>query len=133
MNYKLKYAKPIVTVYVLSAVVLLICFLGLIALQHRLLEKKLDCYTELSDATGLSTQTQILFKGFEVGRIKDFYLNGKGSITVHIIIYKKYWSLFSIICLINRCSALRKCSTTVESTRFSFFPNPSDVIFLGIS
>ncbi len=102
MNYKLKYANQFVAGFILISLLLLISVTVLVALKQNVFEKKLDYYTMVSDATGLSSQTQVLFKGFEIGRVKSFTLNRDGWISVHLKIYQKYKSLFLIGSVINR-------------------------------
>jgi len=89
-----------------------------ISFRQNVFESKIDYYTKLSDATGLSTQTQLLFKGFEIGRVKSFTLNENGWINVHLKIYQKYKSLFRVGSVINRLT-----SPLTNKTQLEFIQN----------
>lgn len=114
MNYKLKYANQFVATFLIVALVLLISLTVLIAIRQKLFEKKIDYYTKLSDATGLSTQTQLLYKGFEVGTVRSFTLNKDGWIDVHLLIFQKYKSLFYVGSAINRLTSPITNKTQLE-------------------
>jgi len=114
MNYKLKYANQLVAGFVIIALLLLISFTILIALRQKIFENKLDYYTKVTDATGLSTQTQLLFKGFEIGRVKSFALNNDGWIRVHLVIFQKYRNLFRAGSVINRLTNPLTSKTQLE-------------------
>jgi phospholipid/cholesterol/gamma-HCH transport system substrate-binding protein len=118
MNYRLKYANQIVSIFVLVALVALIGFIVLIAIKQKAFETKLDYYTHVSDATGLSPQTQLLFKGFEIGRVKSFSLNPDGWIKVHLIIFQKYKHLFTKDSVINRLT-----NPLTQKTQLEFVQN----------
>ena len=118
MNYRLKYANKIVVGFVLVALILLISFAVVVSLRQKVFENKIDYYTKLSDATGLSTQTQLLFKGFEIGRVKSFSLNDNGWINVHLKIFQKYKPLFHAGSVINRLT-----SPITNKTQLEFIQN----------
>jgi phospholipid/cholesterol/gamma-HCH transport system substrate-binding protein len=100
------------------ALFLLISFAIVVSLRQKVFERKIDYNTRLSDATGLSTQTQLLFKGFEIGRVKSFSLNDDGWISVQLKIYQKYKSLFHTGSVINRLT-----SPITNKTQLEFIQN----------
>jgi len=102
MNYKLKYARPIVTTFVLLAIAVLILLFVFIAVRQKMFESKSHYFTLCSDATGISPQTLLLYKGFEIGRVREFNLTPTGWISVHLIIYKEYSQLIVQHSVINR-------------------------------
>jgi phospholipid/cholesterol/gamma-HCH transport system substrate-binding protein len=90
MKFRIKYTKEIVFIFILIPIFILLVFLGLVATKQRLFEKRFFYYTNLTDATGISTQTPILFKGFEIGRVKDFLLTESRDIKIRFYVLKSY-------------------------------------------
>ena len=93
MNYKLKHTRQIVTLFIIIPVMLLITTVVFIVLNQRLLEKRYHYFCTLENAIGLSTQTPILYKGFEIGRVHKFSLNEDGNILLEFFVLKSYQHL----------------------------------------
>lgn len=87
MINKIKHANQIVFTFVSIPVLVLLVALVFIAIRQHVLEKKFIYHTTVSNATGLSPQTPILFKGFQIGRVRKFWLRSDGNIglTFHIL------------------------------------------------
>lgn len=102
MNYRIKHANQYVISFIIVALALIVSLSILIAIRQKIFEKKTHYFTQLSDGTGLSTQTQLLYKGFEIGRVRSFNLTDEGWINVDLIVYQKYKRLFWIGSVINR-------------------------------
>ncbi len=90
MSYKIKHARQIVIAFVSIPALLLLAALVFIALRQNLLEKKYEYHSTLSNAMGISTQTAVLYRGFEVGRVRSFVLENDGNIGLVFSILKRY-------------------------------------------
>lgn len=90
MNYKIKYTKQIVYAFVVLPILLLITVAVFVALRQNLFEKRYSYYTNLKNAVGVSSQTPLLYKGFEIGRVKEYNLLESGNIRVDFYVLKKY-------------------------------------------
>jgi phospholipid/cholesterol/gamma-HCH transport system substrate-binding protein len=90
MSYKIKHARQIVIAFVSIPVLLLLAALVFIALRQNLLEKKYIYHSTLSNAMGISTQTPVLYRGFEIGRVRDFVLEDDGNIGLKFHVLKRY-------------------------------------------
>lgn len=117
MSYKIKRTKEIVLVFVAVPLILALAVIALIAVRQRLFEKKFVFYTSLQNAVGLSDQTPVLYKGFEVGRVSDFYLDEGGSIKVEFKVLKRYRDNFVRNSVIFRSTNPVINKTTLEYLR----------------
>ena len=61
-----------------------------IAVNRKIFVKKFAFRTVFNDAIGLSTQTPVIFKGFEIGEIKSFNLNNENQIDAVFLVYEPY-------------------------------------------
>jgi len=104
MNYKIKHTKQVVLLFIGVPVLLLILAVVFISIQQKLFEKRYFYFTALSDANGISTQTPILFKGFEIGRIRTFNLTDSGEIDCQLYILKRYNHIMHADGVISRSS-----------------------------
>lgn|GEM_PF-272804 len=120
MNYRLKYANQFVVSFVIMALIVIGVAIIFVAFQQKIFEKKLSYNTKLSDGTGLSAQTQLLYKGFEIGRVKKFSLSKDGWIVVYLKIYQRYSNLIVTGSVINRLT-----SPLTGKTQLEFFQNNS--------
>jgi phospholipid/cholesterol/gamma-HCH transport system substrate-binding protein len=90
MNFKFKHTEKIVGVFVFAAFGILIAGLVLIAVSRHIFVKTYSFKTKLSDADGLSPSTALIFKGYEIGKIKNFILDEDNNIDVELLVYKDF-------------------------------------------
>lgn len=90
MSFKFKHAEKITGVFILVAVIILIVGTIIISVSKKAFVKTHGFRTLLSDAAGLSTATPLSFKGYEIGRVKQFLLDKDNNIDVELGVYKEY-------------------------------------------
>jgi len=117
MSFKIKRTKEIVLGFVPLPLILAIVVIALIAIRQRLFEKKYLFYTRLQNAIGLSDQTPVLYKGFEIGRVSDFYLDERGQIKVEFKVLKRYRDTMVTNSVIFRSTNPIISTTTLEYLR----------------
>ncbi|MDD2332514.1 MAG: hypothetical protein PHI68_07680, partial [Candidatus Cloacimonetes bacterium] len=114
MSYKIKNARQIVMLFVSVPVVLLITVLAFIAIKQNMFEKRFYYTTHLQDANGISTQTQLLYKGFDIGRVAGFELSKDGSIKTRFYILKRFNQIMVQESVIYRITNPVTGKTTLE-------------------
>jgi phospholipid/cholesterol/gamma-HCH transport system substrate-binding protein len=102
MNFKFKYTDKIAGVFVLLSLVIFITSMLFIIMNQRWFERKYTFRTQFADAAGLKTNQDIFFKGFKIGKIKNFNLNRNNNIDAEFFVYERY------IDKINEYSVLNK-------------------------
>jgi len=90
MSFKFKHTEKITGVFILVAVIILIVGAVVISVSKKTFVKTHGFRTLLSDAVGLSTATPLSFKGYEIGRVKQFLLDKDNNINVELGVYKEY-------------------------------------------
>lgn len=90
MKFKFKHTEKVVGGFVLLALVLLAVGVVMVAVSKKMFEKTLSFRTLLSDATGLSNSTPLQFKGYQIGRVRQFYLDENNDIDVELGVYQEY-------------------------------------------
>ena len=90
MSFKFKHAEKITGIFILIAVIILIVGTVIISVSKKTFVKTHGFRTLLSDAAGLSTATPLSFKGYEIGRVKQFLLDKDNNIDVELGVYKEY-------------------------------------------
>lgn len=119
MNYKIKHTGQVVFLFVAIPVVLLLMAIVFVAIRQNMFEKRFHYYTALQDAIGVSTQTPILYKGFEIGRISDFNLTDKGEIQIRFYVLKRYNRIMKQNSVISRTN-----NPITGRTLLEFIENP---------
>lgn len=114
MNYKMKHANQIVLTFVSLPVLVLLVALVFIAIRQHVLEKKFIYQTTVSNATGLSPQTPILFKGFQIGRVRKFWLREDGNIGLNFYILNSYKHMMTKGSVLLRATNPITNKTTLE-------------------
>ncbi len=104
MKFKFKHTDKIVGFFLFTALVVLILSFVVIALSQKILVKKYEFQTRFKDAVGLSSTTVLKFKGFEIGKIKDFNLNEENLIDARIVVYEEYRNKIVVNSVINKSS-----------------------------
>ena len=118
MNYKIKHTKPVVVTFILIPLFLLIVVMVAIAIRQNLFVKKTVFYTSLQNATGISTQTPLLYKGFEIGRLKKFKLTEKGNIQIEFYILESYLNA-----MVDPSVILRQTNPVTSKTILEYIPD----------
>lgn len=130
MNYKLKHTRQIVIAFIIIPVVVLILTVVSIAIRQNMFEKRYHFFTDLENAIGISAQTPVLYKGFEIGRIQEFTLSEDGSILVDFYVLKRYRDLMVSSGVIYRTTIPITNKTTLEYVRA---PGAQDLLEEGSS
>ncbi|MDZ4182035.1 MAG: MlaD family protein, partial [Candidatus Cloacimonadaceae bacterium] len=86
-------------------------------------EKKYIYYSTLENATGISTQTPLLFKGFEIGRVKKYQLTDNGSIRVELSVLSKYQKM-----MVKESVILRSTNPITSKTSLEYISNPLSTV-----
>ena len=119
MSYKIKHAKQIVFAFVSIPIITMLAALVFIAIRQNLLEKKYVYHSTLTNAMGISTQTPILYRGFEVGRVRSFILEEDGSIGLKFHILKRYKNI-----MVKGSVLMRTTSPITGKTSLEFIRDP---------
>jgi len=119
MSYKTKHTKQIVYAFVVIPLALLIIVAVFIALKQNLFEKKYLYTTMLQNATGISRQTPILYKGFEIGKVKEYELTESGNIRVVFYVLKRYRQI-----MVNPSAILRITIPITNMTTLEYICDP---------
>ncbi len=90
MKLRIKYTGYFVSIFILTALFAVIVTLGILSVDKRYFAKKYSFYTKFDDATGLSTSTPIIFKGFKIGQVKNFSLNSSNFVDAELTIYSEF-------------------------------------------
>ncbi|HPF08386.1 MAG: hypothetical protein PHU99_02860 [Candidatus Cloacimonetes bacterium] len=117
MNYKLKHTRHIVTLFIIIPALVLITTVVFIALKQNLFEKRFHYHSSLENALGISTQTPVLYKGFEIGRIHSFELNEDGRILLDFYVLKRYQPNMVESSVLYRTTNPITSKTTLEYVR----------------
>lgn len=128
MSNRIKHARQIVIAFVSIPLVVLLAALVFIAIRQNLLEKKYVYHTTLANAMGISTQTPVLYRGFEVGRVRSFVLENDGNIGLKFHILKRYKNIMVKGSVLVRNTSPITGKTTLEFIRdpFSKIPLPDE-------
>ncbi len=117
MNYKLDYTRRIVYAFIIIPVVVLVLTIVFIAIRQNMFEKRFTYHTSLENAIGVSSQTPILYKGFEIGRVKNFELGEDGFIHVDFYVLNRYDHLMVEESVIYRTTIPITNKTTLDYVR----------------
>jgi len=123
MSYKIKHAPQIVIAFVSIPVLVLLTALVFIAIRQNLLEKKYIYHSILSNAMGISTQTPVLYRGIEVGRVRSFVLENDGNIRLKFNILKRYKNI-----MVKGSVLVRNTNPVTGKTILEFIRNPDSQI-----
>ncbi len=92
MKFKLRHDKNLVGIFSLFGITIFIGLIVLIAINNNVFKGKIFYYTKLKTASGLGHSQSIMFKGYEIGKIKDYKLSDSNEIIVRFYIYKEFKS-----------------------------------------
>ncbi len=114
MKFIFKYTERIVGIFVIAAFAIVILVAALVAINNKVFEQKYLFKTRFSDAIGLTSTTQISFKGYQIGRIKSFQLNQENFIDVDFEIYEEFRDRMTTKSVLNKSKSLLGGATTIE-------------------
>ena len=117
MNYKLEHTRQIVYAFIIIPVVVLILTIVFIAIRQNMFEKRFHYSTSFENAIGVSSQTPVLYKGFEIGRVRSFELGDDSFIHVDFYVLKRYQHLIVEESVIYRTTIPITNKTTLEYVR----------------
>jgi len=90
MNFKFKHTEKITGFFIFLSVIILIAGAIFISYSKKTFVETYIFKTLLSDAAGLSKATPLKFKGYEIGRVKNFLLDKEDNIDVELEVYKDF-------------------------------------------
>jgi len=90
MKFKFRHAERLVGLFVFLSILALAAGGVMIAFSKKLFVETYPFRTLLSDAGGLSTSTPLNFKGYQIGRVKKYFLDADNYIDVQLAVYKEY-------------------------------------------
>lgn len=117
--------KRTVFAFVAIPLALSIIVVVLIAIRQNLFEKKHGYYTTLMNSSGVSAQTAVIYKGFEIGRVRSFQLTETGNISVEFYILGKYKHL-----MVKGSVMLRSTNPVLGKTNLEFIQDPESKDYL---
>lgn len=117
MNYKLEHTRKIVMLFIIIPVMVVIMVIAFIAIRQNMFEKRFYYTTSVQNAIGISSQTPLLYKGFEIGRVHHFELGEDGTIHVDFYVRKRYQPLMVESSVIYRTTIPITNMTTLEYFR----------------
>ena len=92
MKFKIKYADQIVGSLSLIAIIALIFIIFLIGSTQKWFVPKHNYYTVISSAANINAGKSVTYKGFEIGKIRNFSLNDDDKVVVNFYITDDYRS-----------------------------------------
>lgn len=111
MNFKFRHTEKIVGVFVLLALVIMLTGFVTLVVSKKLFVKTYSFRTRLSDATGLSTSTSLDFKGYEIGKVRSFFLDPENNIDVELALYGEFLDK-----IVNGCAIYRQSNPITGET-----------------
>jgi len=105
----------------------LIAALVFIAIRQNLLEKKYIYHSTVTNALGISTQTPVLYRGFEVGRVRSFTLEADGNIGLEFFVFKRYKNI-----VVRGSILVRNTNPITNKTTLEFIRDPLSTIPLPV-
>ena len=76
MKFKIRFADQIVGLFLILSLVSVVFIIIMLGRSQRWFAKDYAFNTVLLSATGLSKNMPVQYKGFTIGNVKNFYLNG---------------------------------------------------------
>jgi phospholipid/cholesterol/gamma-HCH transport system substrate-binding protein len=90
MKFRIRYADRIVGFFVIVAMVSLVLVIFLLGSRQRWFARDFQYKTYADSAAGLSENMPVLFKGIQIGSVKNFRLSEDDRVEVHFSIYEEY-------------------------------------------
>lgn len=98
----MKNRNKIVTFFILVSVAIVFGTVGLILIKNKTFKPRKEFYTMLDTARGLSGYPPIYFKGYTIGKVTSYNLDGDLRIRVNFYIYKEFVNLLFTKTLIEK-------------------------------
>jgi len=111
--------KRTVFAFVVIPLALTLIVVVLIAIRQNLFEKKHGYYTTLMNSSGVSTQTAVIYKGYEIGRVRSFQLTDEGNISVEFYVLGRYKDL-----MVKGSVMLRSTNPVLGKTNLEYIRDP---------
>ena len=92
MKFKIKYADQIVGILSLIAIIALIFIIFLIGSTQKWFVPRHNYYTIITSASNITVGKSITYKGFEIGKIRNFSLDASNKVVVNFYITDDYKS-----------------------------------------
>jgi ABC-type transporter Mla subunit MlaD len=89
--FKLRHGREIVTIFTLAALGIFIFLASVIAYNNNLFRSRVNFYTLVTNAYGLNSMPPIYFKGFAIGRVKNFHLTKDNRIRVNFYVFEDFY------------------------------------------
>jgi len=124
MKFSFRHTDKVVGAFMLSAVFILLISLIFVLLNQKIFVKKHNYKTQFIDRVGLKTNTDIVFNGFVIGKLKDFNLNEKDIVDVDFYIFDEYYTRITV------GSVLSKMSNPLSGSTVYFIKNYNSEIIV---
>lgn len=92
MSFKIRHDKKLVTVFSITSLAIFVSLVALIVVNNNLFKSRVYFYTKLKTADGLGKNMPVMFKGYEIGRVKNYTLNEQNEIIIKFFVYKEFYS-----------------------------------------
>ncbi|MCL2237765.1 MAG: MlaD family protein [Treponema sp.] len=90
MKFSIRFADKIVGILVILALAILVFVVFMLGSNQRWFAQDVKYRTLLPSASGVSRNMPISYKGFTIGRVKDFKLSDDDRVEVHFTINEEY-------------------------------------------
>jgi len=90
LKLRMKYTGVFVSIFVGISIIAIVTAFIFLSMDKRFFADKYVFETKFKDAVGLSTSTKVVFKGYNIGRVKSFELDEKNEIYTEIYIYDDF-------------------------------------------
>jgi phospholipid/cholesterol/gamma-HCH transport system substrate-binding protein len=90
MKFRIRFANQIVGAFIILALVSLVFIIVMLGKAQRWFAKDPYFKTEFDSAAGLSKNMPVLYKGFTIGNVQDFFLDKNNQVEVHFTVNEEY-------------------------------------------
>ncbi|GJQ63215.1 MAG: hypothetical protein SCALA702_22680 [Melioribacteraceae bacterium] len=90
MKLRMKYTGIFVSFFVGISIIAITAAFILLSMDKRFFSEKFVYNVKFKDAVGLSSSTKVVFKGYDIGRVKEFKLDEFNEINTQIYIYEEF-------------------------------------------
>jgi phospholipid/cholesterol/gamma-HCH transport system substrate-binding protein len=91
MKFRVRFAEQIVGLFIIIALASLTFVIVMMGRSQRWFNRDPHFFTEFDSAAGLSRNMPVLYKGFTIGNVINFGLQGKDMVEVEFSIQKDFW------------------------------------------
>lgn len=90
MKLRMKYTGVFVSFFVGISIIAITAAFILLSMDKRFFSEKFVYNVKFKDAVGLSSSTKVVFKGYDIGRVKEYKLDELNEINTQIYIYEEF-------------------------------------------